>query len=137
RDGRETLMFAHRAKTTRHSKVTAALAALLAIALAFPGVAAAAQKDQKKKKAAADPNAGLPKRANFDISKIVWPSPPEIARVKFVEQLTGEKVDFNNPVNKPKKPKQSWMDRLAGTKPQADTIQDLPFQLLRTYGLAF
>ncbi len=115
----------------------AALAALLALALTVPGVAAAAQKDQKKKKAAADPNAGLPKRVNFDISKIVWPSPPEMARVKFVEQLTGEKIDFNNPINKPKKQKQSWMDRLAGTKPQADTIQDLPFQLLRTYGLAF
>jgi len=29
------------------------------------------------------------------------------------------------------------MDRLAGTKPQVDTVQDLPFQLVRTYGLAF
>ncbi len=129
-------MFAHRSKTTHRSRITAALAALLSLSLTLPG-AAGAQKDQKKKKAAADPSAGLPKRVNFDISKIVWPSPPEIARVKFVEQLTGEKIDFNAPVNKPKKPKQSWMDRLAGTKPQADTIQDLPFQLLRTYGLAF
>ena len=29
------------------------------------------------------------------------------------------------------------MDRLAGTKPQVDMVQDLPFQLVRTYGLAF
>jgi len=127
-------MFAHRSNTTRGSKVMASLAGLLALALTFPGVASAAQK---KKKAAADPNANLPKRVNFDISKIVWPSPPEIARVKFVEQLTGEKIDFNRPINKPQKPKQSWMDRLAGTKPQVDTVQDLPFQLVRTYGLAF
>ncbi|HYW66996.1 MAG TPA: 6-bladed beta-propeller [Candidatus Dormibacteraeota bacterium] len=127
-------MFADRSNTTHGLKVMAALAGLLALALAFPCGAGAAQK---KKKNAADPNANLPKRVNFDISKIVWPSPPEIARVKFVEQLTGEKIDFNRPTNKPQKPKQSWMDRLAGTKPQVDTVQDLPFQLVRTYGLAF
>src|SRR5271165_5318077 len=109
--------------------VTVVLVLATMLLLPSPGYA-----QQKKKKAAADPNAGLPKRVNFDISKIVWPSPPEIARVKFVEQLTGEKIDFNSPVNKQKRPKQSWMDRLAGTKPQVDTIQDLPFQLLRTYG---
>ncbi len=125
-------MFADRSNTTHGSKVKAALAGLLALALTFSGVAGAAQKKKK-----ADPNANLPKRVNFDISKIVWPSPPEIARVKFVEQLTGEKIDFNRPTNKPQKPKQSWMDRLAGTKPQVDTVQDLPFQLVRTYGLAF
>ncbi|HTT24154.1 MAG TPA: 6-bladed beta-propeller [Candidatus Sulfotelmatobacter sp.] len=130
-------MFADRSTTTRRSKIAPLLSALLALALALPGAAASSQKDQKKRKAAADPNASLPKRANFDISKIVWPNPPSIARVKFVEQLTGEKIDFNSPVNKPKKPKQGWMDRLAGAKPQADTIQDLPFQLMRTYGLAF
>ena len=112
----------------------AALAGLLALVLALPAVTDAAQK---KNKAAADPNAQLPKRVNFDISKIVWPSPPDIARVKFVEQLTGQKISFNTPVNKPQKQKQSWMDRLAGTKPQVDMVQDLPFQLVRTYGLAF
>ena len=127
-------MFAHRANGTRGLKIMAGLAGLLAVALTFSGVAGAAQK---KKKAAADPNAQLPKRVNFDISKIVWPSPPDIARVKYVEQLTGEKIDFNRPINKPQKSKQSWMDRLAGTKPQVDTVQNLPFQLVRTYGLAF
>ncbi len=127
-------MFAQRSVKIRSTKITAAVAGLLALALTVPSVSGA---PQKKNKAAADPNAQLPKRVNFDISKIVWPSPPEIARVKFAEQLTGEKIDFNAPVNKPKKAKQSWMDRLAGTKPQADTVQDLPFQLVRTYGLAF
>src|SRR5271165_838618 len=127
-------MFAQRSNTTRCSIVVGVLVALLVLTLSLSEAFGA---PQKKKKAAADPNAGLPKRVNFDISKIVWPSPPEIARVKFVEQLTGEKIDLNSPVNKPKKPKQGWMDRLAGTKPAVDTIQDLPFQLLRTYGLAF
>ena len=126
-------MFAHRSNTTDGSKVLATLALLLAVVVTRPSIAIAAQKKKKN----ADPNANLPKRVNFDISKIVWPSPPEIARVKFVEQLTGEKIDFNRPLNKPQKPKQSWMDRLAGTKPQVDLAQELPFQLVRTYGLAF
>jgi streptogramin lyase len=126
-------MFAHRSNKTRGSQFIAVLGALLVLGLMFSSAAGA---DQKKKKNA-DPNAQLPKRVNFDISKIVWPTPPDIARIKFVEQLTGEKIDFNAPTNKPKKTKQSWMDRLAGTKPQEDTIQDMPFQLVRTYGLAF
>jgi DNA-binding beta-propeller fold protein YncE len=126
-------MFAHRSNTNRSSKVLVTLAGLLALTLILPVVTDAAQKKNKN----ADPNAQLPKRVNFDISKIVWPSPPEIARVKFVEQLTGQKIDFNRPINKPQKQKQSWMDRLAGTKPQVDMVQDLPFQLVRTYGLAF
>src|SRR5215470_1979262 len=71
---------------------------------------------QKKSKQPVDPNAGLPKRVNFDLSKIVWPNPPAIARVKFVRQFTGEKIEFGNPGQKPAKPKQTWMDRLAGTK---------------------
>ena len=93
---------------------------------------------QKKKKAAADPNAGLPKRVNFDISKIVWPNPPAIARVRFMQQFTGEKIDFNKAADKKNnKPKQTWMDRLAGTKPVQDQDLNLPFQLVRTYGVAF
>ena len=93
---------------------------------------------QKKNKAAADPNAGLPKRVNFDISKIVWPNPPAIARIRFVQQFTGEKIDFNAAVNKKNnKPKQTWMDRLAGTKPVQDQDLNLPFQLIRVYGVGF
>jgi streptogramin lyase len=60
-----------------------------------------------------------------------------IARVKFVGLYTGEKIDPSLFSRKNQKPKQKWMDRLAGTK-QTDEIQikDLPFQLIRTYGLA-
>ncbi len=55
----------HRWKT-----VLALILALVAVfLLPDPGYA------QKKKNAAADPNAGLPKRVNFDISKI--PSPAD------------------------------------------------------------
>ncbi len=92
----------------------------------------------QKKKKDADPNAGLPKRVNFDISKIVWPNPPAIARVRFQQQFTGEKIDWNAAAAKKNtKPKQTWMDRLAGTKPVQDQDLNLPFQLIRPYGVAF
>jgi len=73
----------------------------------------------------------------FDVSKIVWPNPPAIARIRFLELFTGQAVDPNQFSKKSEKPKQKWMDRLAGTK-GVDEIQvkDLPFQLIRPMGLA-
>ncbi|MFN7992695.1 MAG: 6-bladed beta-propeller [Bryobacteraceae bacterium] len=73
----------------------------------------------------------------FDINKIVWPNPPEVARIRFVELFTGEKVDHAKDGEKKKPKKQSWMDRLAGTE-SADQIDitKLPLQLIRTCGLA-
>lgn len=111
-------------------RIWTALALLTLFALALP----AAAGDKKKAKTA--PEAQLPKRVNFDLNKIVWPNPPAITRIRFLQQFTGEKIDFNQAANK-KKPKQGWMDRLAGTKPQADQNLKLPFQLVRTYGVAF
>ena len=112
--------------------LTLVLALLAAFLLPSPGYA------QKKKKGPADPNAGLPKRVNFDISKIVWPNPPAIARIRFLQQFTGEKIDWNAAANKKNnKPKQTWMDRLAGTKPVQDQDLTLPFQLIRVYGVGF
>jgi sugar lactone lactonase YvrE len=108
-----------------------ALALLIFFTLALP----AAAGDKKKKPAASDQQ--LPKRVNFDISKIVWPNPPAIARVRFLQQFTGEKIDFTEFSKGKQKPKQGWMDRLAGTKPQADQNVKIPFQLIRTCGLAF
>lgn len=72
--------------------------------------------------------------AYFDISKIVWPSPPEIARVAFKDIYTGQKIDPS--LYTKKAHKSSWMDRLAGSLPadQIDTSK-LPFQLIRTYGV--
>jgi DNA-binding beta-propeller fold protein YncE len=73
-------------------------------------------------------------KAYFDITKIVWPSPPEIPRVAFKDIYTGQKVDPN--LFTKKAHKKTWMDRLAGTLP-ADQVRldKLPFQLIRTYGV--
>jgi DNA-binding beta-propeller fold protein YncE len=107
---------------------------LLAILVVLASSLCAAQK---KAAAAADTTKPGDKRikAYFDISKIVWPSPPEIARVRFMDLFTGEKIDPSQ--FQKKKKKQSWMDRLAGQQPVEDMkIDKLPFQLIRTYGLA-
>ncbi len=127
-------MFEH-CKSDRAPKLTGI--ALLALALAFAGPLHA---DRKKKSAPATASQKLGDQrvtAYFDISKIVWPNPPAIARIKFVDLFTGQKVDPNLFSNKNKKTKEKWMDRLAGTKPVSDIqVKDLPFQLIRPYGVA-
>jgi len=91
-----------------------------------------------KKKAAAEPAPQLAQRVAFDIRKIVWPNPPAVARIKFLEMYTGQKIDWESFEKKNEKPKQKWMDRLAGTKPAADQVDmsKIPFQLIRTFGVA-
>ncbi|HVP00068.1 MAG TPA: SMP-30/gluconolactonase/LRE family protein [Bryobacteraceae bacterium] len=76
-------------------------------------------------------------KAYFDVSRIVWPNPPAIPRIRFSDLYTGEKVDPNQFSKANRKPKQKWMDRLAGATPvdQMD-VSKLPFQLIRTYGVA-
>jgi sugar lactone lactonase YvrE len=108
---------------------------LLAVVLAAVGVARA---DKKKAPAAPTVKLGDQRTVSyFDINKIVWPNPPAIARIKFMDLYTGEKIDPSLLNKKKEKPKQKWMDRLAGEK-AADDVQmkDLPFQLIRTYGVA-
>jgi hypothetical protein len=117
-------MFAHTSDSKLGRKRMITTMTLLAMILSLPFGAAA----QKKKKVA-DTTQNQQKRVNFDLSKIVWPNPPAIARVKFVEQFTGQKIDFDTKASKQQKAKQGWMDRLAGTKPQVDQQMDLPFQL--------
>jgi len=83
----------------------------------------------KKKKAAATPQ--TPKV--IDYSNIVWPNPPAIARIKYQAFYSAEKVSQVEAENSTKKAK--WMDRLAGTQPQAESTKVL-FQLGEPYGMA-
>jgi DNA-binding beta-propeller fold protein YncE len=87
---------------------TAALVALLTASsiLAFGD-------DTKKKKDDATPQKKVSILDVIDKSKVVWPQPPMIARVKYLDYFAGEKLpDFSA---QQAKPKSSWMDRLAGT----------------------
>jgi DNA-binding beta-propeller fold protein YncE len=111
------------------------LGALLAFALC--GLPAQAQKNSKKSGNTSD-QSQQSKRLEFDTRKIVWPNPPAIARVKFENLLTGQKIDWAGLQTK-QKPKMSWMDRLAGVQPDTqvkDVAKKVGFQLIRVYGVA-
>ena len=118
--------------STRFRKLPAVLL-LLVLALALPHCAHA---DKKKKVAPAPAPEVGPRKFPFDPTKLVWPSPPNIARVHWVDYFAGEKVDYTPPADS--KPKASWMDRLAGTQPQDEKYnpKTFPFQLIGPYGIA-
>ena len=128
------MMTAYRSNSPRAKYVRGSIFLLL---LLLPMIAFAGQK--KKTAPAPEVKAGDRRIiGHFDISKIVWPGPPAIARIRFMDIYTGEKIDPDLFNKKKEKKKEKWMDRLAGTKPVADQIDysKLPFQLIRTYGVA-
>jgi sugar lactone lactonase YvrE len=94
---------------------------LLAPVCAFAG--------KKKKDAAAEPK----KIPVIDYSNIVWPNPPAIARIRFQSWYAAEKISQVEEGTNTKKAK--WMDRLAGTQPQAESGKVL-WQLSEPYGMA-
>ncbi len=104
---------------------------LLAVLLLLLPVAGEAKS---KKAAAKQPPA--PSRIAIDTRNLVWPQPPAVARIKFLTLYTGEKIDFKALEQPAKKPKQSWMDRLAGTQPDNQKHVKVPIQFMRVYGLA-
>jgi DNA-binding beta-propeller fold protein YncE len=107
-----------------------ALLAGLALVLAGP-----APVHGKKKKEEAPPPA-KPKK-NFlevlDYSKIVWPNPPAITRIKYLNFFSGEKP---KPPEQKKEKKGSWMDRLAGVTTGEKKTEKPRFQLVMPYGMA-
>jgi DNA-binding beta-propeller fold protein YncE len=108
------------------------LLVVLALGLALPYSTSA-----EKKKATADATTEVGQRKfPFDPTKLVWPSPPNIARVRWLDYFAGTKVDYSQAVNA--KPKATWMDRLAGGQSQAEkfSAKTFPFQLIGPYGIA-
>jgi len=94
--------------------------------------ATAASAGDKKKPADAKPEPPL----TLDISHIVWPQPPAIARVRYLDYFSAEKRE---PVVAKPQVKKSWMDRMAGISPddQAKKANAKPrFELGLPYGMA-
>jgi DNA-binding beta-propeller fold protein YncE len=119
--------------STRNRKP--ALLLLIAAVLATLSLAARADKKKKAPPAAATTESG-PRKFTFDPKKLVWPSPPNIARVKWIDYFAGSKIDYTSPAVT--KPKATWMDRLAGGKSDQEKVnpKTFPFQLIGPYGLA-
>ena len=123
------------AGTINRWKTIAALTGALAMALSVPY---AFGQNKKNKNVRTTPNPAQQPRLVFDIRKLVWPNPPAVARVKYVNMLTGEKIDWGAVNPKTGKKKRSWMDRLAGSDSDAMAGSDvkIPYQLIRPYGVA-
>lgn len=121
--------------TTSIRKRWAAGLLMMLLALMLAGSSFAAG-DKKKKKKAESTEQKPASKVEIDTSKLVWPSPPSIARVRYLNYFAGMKIDYTP---QPKKKKQGWMDRLAGAKPESESfnVKDFPFQLLGPYGIAF
>ncbi len=128
-------MSTHGPNSSRRLALTTAVVGLLALVFGSPMPLRAGKKKQAQHAPQVNPGEQRVK-AYFDISKIVWPNPPAIARVAFQDLFTGERIDPSLFARK-KTRKQSWMDRLAGTVPDDQIkLDNLPYQLIRTYGVA-
>jgi sugar lactone lactonase YvrE len=123
-------MFTTAINGTRMMRLLAAVTLLGSLLLA-PAVGSASPD---KKKAAATPQAKTaPAKPKFDPTKLVWPSPPNVPRIKWMGYFAGQKFDESAPSAKPK---QKWMDRLAGVKPEEEKGKRvMPFQLLAPVGM--
>jgi sugar lactone lactonase YvrE len=104
-----------------------ALAILSALTVASP-IAVQAQKKNK-----ADQKAEIEAKIKaIDYSRIVWPNPPAIARIKYKTWYANDKETRNLKGEKQKK--SAWMDRLAGTQSD-DEVFTRPFSLIQPYGV--
>ena len=111
------------------------VAAMLCLLAAVPSQGA--KNDKKKKADTAAPEATGPRKFPFDPKKLTWPSPPNIARIRWVDYFAGMKIDYTPA--EAAKAKASWMDRLAGSEPDSEKVNSktFPFQLIGPYGVAF
>ena len=91
----------------------------------------------KKKQATASDQKPAENKPQVDVAKLVWPQPPDIPRVRYTNYYAGMKFD-KEADNPGKKPKQTWMDRLAGSQAANEKVtnKNFPFQLLGPYGMS-
>ncbi|MFB3920966.1 MAG: 6-bladed beta-propeller [Terriglobia bacterium] len=112
----------------RHFRRLAAISITLAILLAGAGSLYAGKK--KKEQAAPKPKPNI--LDLLDYSKIVWPNPPAITRVRYLSYFSAEKLQ----ATPQQKPKIAWMDRLSGVVTGETKAEKPRFQLVLPYGLA-
>src|SRR5271166_4059406 len=126
-------MFHARSMSFRSHIPAVVLLVALALTLVSP---VALHGGNKKKQAAATDQKPAEKKPQIDLTKLVWPQPPEIPRVRYTSYFAGMKIDYAAEAGK--KAKQTWMDRLAGSQPVSDRVtnKNFPFQLLGPYGMS-
>jgi sugar lactone lactonase YvrE len=86
---------------------------------------------KKKKKAEAPPPEETSIINKLDYSKIVWPNPPAITRIKYLNYFCCDKY-----VPPAKGKKNSWMDRMAGGETEQEKQAEKPlFAMWTPYGV--
>jgi DNA-binding beta-propeller fold protein YncE len=117
---------------------TAATVLLVVVAVICAAPLAFGDKKKKKDAAPTAPAAPTGPLAPDFRKVVVFPAPPAIARVSYMDYFSAEKQEIPK-AGKKEKPKTSWMDRMAGVSPDSKNNPDAPkkrFQLLAPYGLA-
>jgi sugar lactone lactonase YvrE len=105
-------------------------AAVVGIAMTLAVLTTPAFCDKKKKKEADKPKPNL--MDILDLSKIVWPNPPAIARIRYLNYFCSQK-----PPEAPETKKAKWMDRLASVAVgEQVTTEKRLWQLVTPYGMA-
>ena len=100
------------------------------LGLLLTGIAPLHAGKKKKEEAAPPPKPNI--LDVLDYSKIVWPNPPAITRIRYLNYFSAEKLRSQTA----KKEKVSWMDRVSGVA-TGETRKDKPrFQLVVPYGVA-
>ncbi len=110
----------------RTSKKMATFLLAVAFTLIAPGSAVAGKKKTP------DVPAEKPLIERLDYSKIVWPNPPAITRIKYLNFYAAEKI----PSQQQGKQKSGWMDRLSGVATGETSVDKPLFQLAQPYGVA-
>lgn len=111
-----------------HGRKCRAALCLILVSILLAPLSFADKKKKNNNDAPPTKQVGAP-----DYSHIVWPNPPAIARIRFQDTWSAEKLSQVQAETSTKKAK--WMDRLAGTQPQAESNKVL-FQLDEPYGMA-
>ena len=120
----------------RRSMRKRAAAALLLAVLGLISVTPLAFGDKKKKKDAPAPAEPARVAAPDLRNSVVFPSPPAIPRLRYLDFFSAEMPEI--PEAGKKQVKSSWMDRLAGVSPDSAKGggHKTRFQLIAPYGLA-
>jgi len=109
------------------------------LAVASLALALAPQSFARKKKQdepAAPRKAAQLDHSKLDTSRLVWPLPPDLPRIKFLREVYGEDQPAAAPGQNNKK-KQGWMDRIAGLQTTDNGSLKKEFRHLfgRPYGI--
>jgi DNA-binding beta-propeller fold protein YncE len=119
-------IFSSKCEVIRFAAIVLGL--LVFLALIDPAVLYA---DKKKKKDEAPAPEQTALYNKLDLSKIVWPNPPAITRIKYLNYFCCQKY-----VPKAPSKKSSWMDRMAGGQTDAQQQAEHPlFALWTPYGV--